>query len=141
MNTKVLLTDSLKGFVPHETEYYDTRRNGKQLDYIGIDSAAVNDYKRIIQKIKTHGIQPILVLMPMHVNGQESFSNFATYREQAKKLSQEMEVHLYDFSEHDVTTHDKFYYNNGHLNATGANVISNVLADSINVIIKTNKTK
>lgn len=133
--------DSLSGFVPHDTEYYDTRKSGKQLDYVPIDSTAYYDYKSIIEKIKAHNIQPILVLMPMHVNGQESFSNFESYRKSAALLSNETGVQLFDFSEHDVTTQDKYYYNNGHLNATGAKIFSNVLADSLNVIIKTNKTK
>tara|TARA_R110002012_G_scaffold220618_1_gene392268 strand:+ start:19359 stop:20342 length:984 start_codon:yes stop_codon:yes gene_type:complete len=138
MNAKVSLIDSLKGFVPHHTEYYDTRKNGKQLDYVSIDTVAISDYKRIIGKIKSHTIEPILVLMPMHVNGQDSFSNFEAYREHAKILSEEMGVQLYDFSEHDLTTHDEYYYNNGHLNTTGAHVFSAVLADSLNLDYKQN---
>jgi hypothetical protein len=141
MYRKSWVQDSLKGFVSHDTKYYDTRKKGKQLDYVSIDSKAYNDYKRIIEKIKVHNIRPVLVLMPMHVNGQQSFSNFETYRERVNLLSEEMGVKLFDFSEHDVTTNDKYYYNNGHLNATGANTFSNVLADSLNVITKPNKTK
>jgi lysophospholipase L1-like esterase len=131
MNDKYWVKDSLKGFVPHYTKYYDTRKEGKQLNHVPIADKAYDNYKRIIEKIKAHNITPILVLMPMHVNGQESFSNFETYRKNTKILSEETDVKLFDFSEHDVTTRDKYYYNNGHLNANGANVFSAVLADSI----------
>ena len=141
LNEESWVGDSLKGYVPHDTKYFDTRKERGQLDYVPIDSVAFKDYKRIIEKIKTHKMQPILVVMPMHVNGQRSFSNFSTYRAHANLLAEEMGVKLFDFSEHDVTTQDKYYYNNGHLNATGADLFSNVLTDSLKVIIKSNKTK
>lgn len=127
--------DPFKGFVPHDSEYLDTRETLNS-NLIKIDSLSINGYNRILNKIKTQNITPILILTPMHVNGQNSFSNYEAYRKQIKAMATDTETIMFDFSEHQIVEEEKYFYNNGHLNKTGARIFSHAVSDSLNLIIQ-----
>ena len=123
--------DKNLGFVPHNEAYNDTRKNKNQLEKIGIDSTQYKIYQSIIKNIKSKNIRPILVIMPMHINGQESFSNFQQYRHSVEELARSTGVNMFDFSTLDMNHETGYFYNNGHLNEKGARVLSLALGDSL----------
>ena len=141
LNNNRLHYDENLGFVPHNEAYNDTRKGKNQLGNIGIDSTQYKIYQSILKNSKHRNIQPILVIMPMHINGQKSFSNYQQYRHSVEELARSTGVKMFDFSSLDMNHETDYFYNNGHLNATGADLFSNVLTDSLKVIIKSNKTK
>ncbi|HBH24614.1 MAG TPA: hypothetical protein DDY13_14475 [Cytophagales bacterium] len=119
-----------QGYVPRFISYEDTRATGNQMR-LTISEKTIAMYRRIIQKIKNKNIDPVLVLTPMHVNGQSNFSNFTELRRALYDLSYEMNVKFFDFSEHPITQDTSFYYNNGHLNNTGAQLFTKAICDSL----------
>lgn len=130
-NPTALDIDPLKGFVPHFSSYNDTRVNHAGLDKIKIDDKSMETYRKILEKIKDKDITPILVITPMFINGQKSFSNYDEYLNAVNNLSEKTNTIVFDFSTHDIVTDKKYFYNNGHLNANGAIKFTKSISDSL----------
>lgn len=123
--------DPLKGFVPHDSKYQDTRKDFKNLDKIGIHQKSIETFESVLKKIKAKGITPVLVITPMYIDGQESFSNYQEYLNEVKDLSNKSDVILFDFSTHDIAYDKDNFYNNGHLNTIGSSKFTNSISDSL----------
>jgi hypothetical protein len=133
-----LQLDTDDGFVSHNAIYNDTRRVDHELDTIHISNSGISDFTQIIKEIKEHGITPILVITPMHKNGQSSFMNYDFFISNAKGLAYETNTLLVDFSKHDMVNNEKYFYNNVHLNSVGALCFSLSLIDSLSNRIQKN---
>jgi hypothetical protein len=127
------VADNLNGFVPHHTEWNDSRITEDQFgtEIINISPGSVAAFTEIVKQIKASRITPILVITPMYINGQKFFKNYNDFLLTAKSIGAEAQVPVWDFSKSDIVLNEDFYYNNGHLNSKGADLFSAQVADSI----------
>jgi len=123
--------DLQKGFVPHDVKYFDTTNSEKLKKKIEFSEKTIKEFEVIINKITAHNITPILVITPMHINGQNSFSNYKEYVQIAEKIANKTNTRLIDFSKDEIVKKDKYFYNNGHLNKSGALKFSKKVCDSL----------
>ncbi len=130
---KPLNSDSLNGYVPHDTPW-----NGEQImqnqfatDSIGVYPETIENYIQIIENIKQKGIEPILLITPMYIDGQKLFKNYNAFIEAAHNIAKKTQIRILDFSCSDIIYNNNYFYNNGHLNSTGANIFSKQVADSL----------
>ena len=130
--------DPLKGFVPHYSDYEDTRESLKNLEAISISKTTMETYTAIIEKIKAKGITPVLVITPMYIQGQQSFSNYNEYLTAVESLSEQTHTTFFDFSTHAIVNDENYFYNNGHLNASGALKFTEAVSDSLKIVIHGN---
>lgn len=128
-----LQADKLNGFVPHGTQWTGERIDSVRFgtSTVPLSEATIANYGEIISCIKKQGIEPILVITPMFINGQRLFSNYNKYIETVEALASEYQVKLYDFSKSKIVYDETNFYNNGHLNNKGANLFSSQFADSL----------
>ncbi|MCG1037812.1 hypothetical protein [Polaribacter sargassicola] len=131
INKKTFYGNQEKGFSVHDETYYDTRStDGLKMD-IEFSEKVIERFKRVVEKIKSHNITPILIITPMHINGQSFYNNYKEYTNIAKDISEKTNTRLIDFSKSNITKEDKYFYNNGHLNKLGALTFSKNVCDSI----------
>jgi hypothetical protein len=123
-----------KGFVSHDKQYFNTHKAGditlSKTPFIS-SKKTISNYIKIIKTIKSNGITPILVISPMHMNGQNSFKNYSKYINTVKNIAYKTKTSMIDFSKHDIVNHEKYFYNNGHLNTLGALEFSSSICDSL----------
>ncbi len=131
LNKENFKRDAEKGFLGHEETYNDTRKSKEFKENIQISDETVLRFKNLINKIKSYNITPVLIIAPMHINGQNSFINYDEYIDTAKKIASKTNTRLIDFSEDDIVKNDKYFYNNGHLNEIGALKFSMYVSDSL----------
>ena len=132
-----LVPDILNGYVPHNTPWNGERVEPEQIgsETISISPETIKRVIDIINNIKAKNIEPVLVITPMYLKGQELFSNFNHYQNAAKEISEKTGVKLFDFSNSELVLDEKNFYNNGHLNSTGADLFSKMVADSLISIV------
>lgn len=125
--------DQLNGFVPHFTSWNGERIKEDQYDtgHIQLSENAVESYIEIIKKIQQHNIEPILIITPMYIDGQNFFGNYDEFVALCQKVGDESDVRLLDFSRSELVNDGKNFYNNGHLNNIGADLFSRQIADSL----------
>lgn len=119
INNHEIKIDSLKGFRPNDAVYSDTRKS-VNLNRIEISQSSITSYKNIINKITNKGIEPILIIMPMHINGRSSFSNYKEFIDVIKELGTTLNVKVLDYTDNEIIYFEEYFYNNGHLNSFGA---------------------
>lgn len=123
--------DSLKGFVPHIQLYDDTSSSANK-QHVQISQEVVDKYIQIIKNIQKHNIDVKIVILPMYIGGQQLFDNYPEYIAEVKLLSLKSHAKLYDFSCDSITENRAFFYNNGHLNDSGAREFSNKFVNILN---------
>ncbi len=123
--------DPKMGFLSNNAIYVDTRNSKSNLDTIHIIQKSIDRQMKILSKIKSKGITPILVITPMHINGQRSFVNFESYTNTAKKIALKTNTRIIDFSQSEIAKNNRYFYNNGHLNSLGARSFTLSLCDSL----------
>jgi len=131
INKEVFYGNPEKGFIGHDEKYYDTSRSDSLKIDIEFSEKVIERFKQVVKKIKSHNITPILIITPMHINGQSFYNNYKEYINVAKDISNETNTRLIDFSKSDITKEDKYFYNNGHLNKLGAFTFSKNVCDSL----------
>lgn len=127
----MIKSDSLKGFVPHNATYLNTHYKNDDLIKLYFSEESITQFKDILVKIKNHNITPILVITPMHKNGQNAFENYSDYPDLVNLIANETNTQILDFSNSEITQYEDYFYNNGHLNVTGALKFSTSLSDSL----------
>lgn len=131
INNNEIIIDSLKGFRPYDAIYSDTRKS-VNLNKIEISQASITSYRNIINKIINKGIEPILIIMPMHINGRSSFSNYNEFIDSIKELGTTLNIKVIDYTDNEIIYSEEYFYNNGHLNSFGAKIITDKIGNNIN---------
>ncbi|WP_298780270.1 hypothetical protein [uncultured Polaribacter sp.] len=130
INNNEIKIDSLKGFRPYDAVYSDTRKS-VNLNRIEISQSSITSYRNIINKITKKGIEPILIIMPMHINGRSSFSNYNEFIDSIKELGTTLNVKVIDYTDNEIIYSEENFYNNGHLNSLGAERITKIIGNNI----------
>ena len=132
-----LEVDSLSGFVPHDASYTgEISKNNFYTEEISFSKKKIQSQQRIINKIKAKGIEPILVITPIFENGRNLFNNYSDFVKTAESLSLQTGIEFFNFSDSKISQDKKYFYNNGHLNRTGANEFTKQIADSLSCRMK-----
>jgi len=127
----MIKSDPLKGFVPHDATYLNTHDQNNSLRKLNFSEESITQFKEILVKIRNHNITPILIITPMHKNGQNAFENYSDYPNLVNRIAKETNTQIVDFSNSEITRHEDYFYNNGHLNVTGAVKFSTSISDSL----------
>lgn len=120
-------SDTLNGFVPHYISFTNTLVSSDTAkEFISIDTAQMYSFLKLSDKLKSCNKKVIVVFMPMYEQGQNHFSNM-------KEIINEMKSwvepnHFIDFSNSIYCNDESNFYNNNHLNAKGAMLVSEDLA-------------
>jgi hypothetical protein len=139
---KVQWTDSLKGYTPRNKEweadqdYFNTIAEPVP---IKIDSAVVREYRKTIDALREKGRKVLIIIPPIQENGLRLLPDL----EAVRKILASMQgdgVYFRDYSRSDLSYDKKYFYNNSHVNATGAEIFSARLASSIDSIMSEPKS-
>lgn len=138
---KQLQADKLNGFMPHNTPWNGERIDSTQFgnSTAPLSELTIADYGDIISQIKQQGIEPILVITPMFINGQKLFRNYDKYIKTVEDLALRNQIKLYDFSKSAIVNDAANFYNNGHLNSNGSHLFSSQVADSLEYLSPNNQ--
>jgi hypothetical protein len=133
LSNKDITDDSLKGYRPCDLPFYDTKTTNKSSIQISKKNIAI--IVEILNKIKNKGIKPILIILPVYINGQSQFSNYADFINTAIDVAANTNARLINFSKSEFVYSKEYFYNNGHLNRFGSSTISKNICDSLKSII------
>ncbi|MEJ8801760.1 hypothetical protein [Pontibacter sp. H249] len=111
----------LKGYFPKNQAWEEKETNFIIKDKI--DSESIKKYTDIIEKINLKGRKVVLVLAPIYIKGQKQLVNLDQVREVYKDLAGANNIFL-DFTKSNLCYKKELFYNNTHLNATGADLFS-----------------
>ncbi|MFI5152268.1 MAG: hypothetical protein ACHQET_02980 [Chitinophagales bacterium] len=106
-------------------EKYDTKVS------IEFNDGNFIDFKNVINRVKSKGIRPIIIIPPHHKIGLNSFSDFDILRNNLNEFSRKEHVIYSDFTKTSLSDNIDLFYNGGHLNEDGSLIFSRMLADSI----------
>ena len=99
-----------------------------------LDSASVELFRQYIQECKSLDINLILVYTPEYIEGQQFVTNRSEIMTLLKGIAQENNLPFLDYSDHYLSMDKKYFYNSMHLNATGAEIFTRILAHDIKQI-------
>lgn len=120
------------GFASQDrTEFMDLEVPGP----VSIDSAAMVQFKAVLEEIRAKGVKPVVVIPPFEKTGQNKISNLA-YFEKTMQALEAQQVKVMNFLYHPICANKDMFYNISHLNAKGAHQFSRAFADSLKVMIK-----
>jgi hypothetical protein len=126
-----LILDKNNGSLSHNVKYEDTRSFDAPYQDVHISENSRADFIRLINEFKQRSITPILIILPMHKNGQSSFRNYDDFTRTAKEITNETNTLLLDFTNHKMANDKNYFYNNAHLNSLGNSYFSLSLIDSL----------
>ena len=115
------------GFYPQFKSWQAKEELGKDGE-IALDSAYANvqvisNLNQIIDKGLKKGIQFIIVATPLFKNDEKKVKGIETFEKSILALEQK-EVKVFNFINHKICMEKDLFYNNTHLNNTGANLFS-----------------
>ncbi|TRX50231.1 hypothetical protein FNH22_26015 [Fulvivirga sp. M361] len=129
---KELAPDDHNGFIPHYNSWYGENIESNDFGSVAIDFSekTLGQLTNVIRELNNKGRKVIMVICPMYMNGQKYYSNYQQLINKVKAFEKEG-VKVYDFSSIPLNTDKNNFYNNGHLNVTGAKEFSRLIANSL----------
>lgn len=126
-----------QGFQGQNREWNDDLKRAKTQmgSYTAdLDNASVELFRQYIQECKSLDINLILVYTPEYIEGQQFVTNRSEIMTLLKGIAQENNLPFLDYSDHYLSMDKKYFYNSMHLNATGAEIFTRILAHDIKQI-------
>lgn len=131
--------DTALGYAPVDASWQldadEAIKNTPHFD-ISIDSAIVTKYMETIGELEKSGRKVIIVMTPMYTEMLQRVTDMAPLRRRLREISASTGARFLDFSANPLCDQKKFFYNSNHLNLQGSVAFSQVLADSLQLIIK-----
>lgn len=124
-----LAPDNENGSILHDAEYVNTDdgRDARLEPQWNI----AEKYQNLFKTVKAGNVLPVAVIMPLHRNGQKAYRDYSEYVNMVRRMCSESDVSVLDFSNHELCDQSEYFYNNGHLNIQGAEIITKIIADSL----------
>jgi hypothetical protein len=123
------------GFCPRDREWSDDFEKFKAGNPNGasfaIEPGGVKTLEELIQLCQKNGIQLILVYSPEYAGMQKMTNNRKQIFVQFNALANRYHVPLWDFSDWKHSADQAYFYNSQHLNANGAKIFSQDVADRL----------
>jgi len=127
--------DYFLGFNPRHQSWTDDFENFKAANphgiSFGIEPAGIEDLKDLIRVCQQNGIQLIFVYSPEYTEMQAMTNNRAEIFAHFHELANRYHVPLWDYSDWEHDRNRNIFYNSQHLNATGAAVFSDDVANRL----------
>lgn len=126
-----------QGFQGQNREWNDDLKRAKTQmgSYTAdLDNASVELFRQYIQECKSLDINLILVYTPEYIEGQQFVTNRSEIMTLLKGIAQENNLPFLDYSDHYLSMDKKYFYNSMHLNATGAEIFTRIMAHDIKQI-------
>jgi len=139
-NNSLKENDEIKGFQP---QYIDSKPE-LQLDTFTIDinEENVDLMIRCFKKYKEKGQKIILMITPCFEASQKAATNLDELLITIKKIEQKAGVDIViNFLEDNICRNRDLFYNQTHLNAEGAEIITDMFIDSLNSFITINRVE
>lgn len=134
--------DSLLGFGPVYRDWepdQDEALKKAKFFTVQIDSEIVQKYISLVLDLKKNGRSVALILTPIYTEISKKLTDFNPIRKTLKEISLKTQTPFWDFTSTSICTNKSYFYNSNHLNKTGADLFSRMLADSIKTIKINNK--
>ncbi|QHT66860.1 hypothetical protein GXP67_09415 [Rhodocytophaga rosea] len=132
---KPMSEKDIKGFHPKHLKWTDEQDNLNKatapfrVDNI-VNEEIFRDFLHMINEINQSGKKVIFVLPPIQKDGQEKLLGLDGLRKKYLSITSE-NVTFLDYTKHQICNNKSLFYNNTHLNATGADVFSTMFAKDI----------
>ncbi|GGG28041.1 hypothetical protein GCM10011344_31060 [Dokdonia pacifica] len=123
----------VKGYRAFDKEF----ENGKNTSIeIKVYAEVVASFKKFIEELKEEDIGLTLVIAPFYIEGQDRVTNRREHLEVISSISKEYGIPLLDYTQDSLSFDKNLFYNNMHLNKTGAELFSTRLALDLKSIIE-----
>jgi len=115
--------DTLNGFVPHDRKFVNTiTAKDSVKTFLSLDTAQVNSFMELKEKLRKRNIKVIVIFMPMHKPGQRLFVNL---KEVVGTIKTWVDPgYFMDYTTSSMCNDEDNFYNNNHLNTKGAALLS-----------------
>ena len=101
--------------------------------YKKFDNKVLTMFEEFLFDMKSRDIKVILVVAPFYIEGQAFVINKDENMGIIQNIATNMSVPLLDYSQSYISYNKNFFYNNAHMNATGAQLFSKQLAEDLKV--------
>ncbi len=115
---------------------FDEARKIKSSYTAKLDTASIKLFEHFLKSCKSEKIEVILIYTPEYIDGQKYVSNRQQIIKLYEKLSHKYRIPFLNYSNNYLCYDKKYFYNSLHLNSTGADIFSKILAADL---IKTQK--
>ncbi len=123
-----------KGYKGIEKEFKEsTNLKPFKVDF---DKQVLHDFVDFIEVIKKDNIQLTLVVAPLYIEGQSRILNINEHLSVIDSISKHYKLPLLDYTQDSLSFDKSLFYNNMHLNKTGAELFSTRLALDLKSIIE-----
>lgn len=122
--------DSNQGFIPSKLVSYENTTVSPGKQRLKLNNHLIQDFADLKKELNESGRKVVVVFMPMHISGQEQFSNLEAVVNEIKFLADQNL--FFDFSKSNICLDTAMFYNNNHLNRKGADVFTKEFAESLN---------
>jgi hypothetical protein len=133
--------DSFSGFVPRDKEWTNEFGNFKAnhpagVDF-GIEPKGIGVLEQMMRLCKDNGIPLVLVYSPEYTGMQALENNRARIFAEFQRLASQYNVPIWDYSQWKYSSDTQYFYNSQHLNARGAAIFSDDLANRLKEYLPT----
>jgi hypothetical protein len=125
--------DSLRGYTPKYQSWdpsLDELNKRTNPIHIQIDTGILKKYRNTLAELRSKGRVVVIILPPIHADGLRLLPDMDNIRSAFASLAGDG-VHFVDYSDSPISQDKAFFYNNTHLNNTGAERFSVQLASDI----------
>lgn len=98
---------------------------------IKCDSVNIALFQNFLNECKSNDIKLVFVYTPEYIEGQRFIKNRDQLMGIYKKFSKQYQIPFYDYSNDSISFQKKYFYNAGHMNKTGSELLTNKLIDSL----------
>jgi hypothetical protein len=96
-----------------------------------IDRQTENEFLEFLDYCKKNDIKVIFVFSPEYIEVQPFFTNRNEVMRHYQEIAKTYEIPFLDYSNHPICFNKAHFYNSQHLNKTGAEIFSNILAQDL----------
>jgi hypothetical protein len=129
--------DSLNGFTPKDKNWEvgldELNKYSLPID-IQINRATVNQYRKTIKELRNRGRKVLIIIPPIHEAGLKLLPDLGKVISVLDSM-QEDGVYFRNFSRIKMSEEKRYFYNNSHVNRSGAEVFSSILSQSVDSIL------
>jgi hypothetical protein len=95
------------------------------------DTSMIRLFEDYLNECLRQDIKIVFVNTPVFIEGQRFVSNWAEIMELYYRLSQKYKIPFFDYTNDSISYHKEYFYNSGHLNKTGAELLTAKLINDL----------
>lgn len=128
-----------KGFLPRNLPQIDLKKPRTNPRYkVELGSRSIFKLRKACELARNNKMQPIVVITPCYVNGLAIFNNLESFVDTIESLTDSGTFVLNYLKHSGIYEDSSLFYNNTHLNSTGANKFSRIFSEDFLTLIQEN---